>query len=257
MFWETSAHCANVFMFPINIGEEIQFSCCQRSKTTLYVLPCTCARIGFVAEQPASLSYIWLFWLLESLLFRYSGLSWHTVILTVWSVGLLFCLGSLCLATGVYRSSYSINLRMPSVWAYKWLPAALTRKKDSATGETESKRESDIERRKEREEEEGSLFHLAQLAETSVSTQPLVMRREAGMRRAQPRNHWGRWTWHDCLVYLAWPHVRSEVTGPAQWKELLSCRRKSVTNIYHGGMQRHGPTPARLKSYKIHCTFLS
>lgn len=55
----------------------------------------------------------------------------------------------------------------------------------------ERERMNDTERRKEREEE-GSLFHLARLAETSVSTQPLVMRREAGMRRAQPRNHWGR-----------------------------------------------------------------
>lgn len=59
------------------------------------------------------------------------------------------------MVTGVYCSSYSINLRMPSVWAYNWLPAALTRKKGSARGEAESERERVIQREGKRERRRG------------------------------------------------------------------------------------------------------
>lgn len=47
------------------------------------------------------------------------------------------------------------------------------------------------------------------------------------------------------FVYLPWPWFFCSVTWPALWKEPLCYNVKSVTNIYHWGMQEHGTLPAR------------
>lgn len=73
---------------------------------------------------------------------------------------------------------------------------------------------------------------------------------------ARRTNQQGRWTWHSCVVYLAWPVVRREATASACWKELLSSSR-NLLQIFTVGGRKDLALRQPDSSHKIHHTFLN